>query len=111
MRSFNPDRNEYVTDGPFLYRTKGGKLLMIWSSFRKGGNYAVGLATSDSGTVKGPWRHSSDVLYGEDGGHGMIFRDLSGNLLLVLHQPNGGNRERAQLLKLQEENDRLVVVR
>ncbi|MEI8241265.1 MAG: glycoside hydrolase family 43 protein [Actinomycetota bacterium] len=109
VRPYNPGRNEFVTDGPFLYRSKGGKLLMIWSSFRKGGNYAVGVAESDSGTVKGPWRHSPDILYGKDGGHGMIFRDFSENLLLVLHQPNGGNRERAQLLKLKEENDRLVV--
>jgi len=84
---------------------------MIWSSFRKGGNYAVGVAESDSGTAKGPWRHSPDVLYGKDGGHGMIFRDFSENLLLVLHQPNGGNRERAHLLKLKEDNGRLVVVK
>jgi len=106
--------NNYVTDGPFLYRTqgeKGGQLLMIWSSFRKGGDYAVGVAASESGTVKGPWRHSKAVLFGEGGGHGMIFRDLSGNLLLVLHQPNSGNRERAQLLKLKEEDGRLVVFR
>ena len=26
----------YVTDGPELYRTKTGKLLMIWSSYREG---------------------------------------------------------------------------
>jgi len=59
--------------------------------------------------VQGPWRHAADPLYGEDGGHGMILRDFAGNLLLVLHQPNGGNRERAHLLKLKEENDHLVV--
>jgi hypothetical protein len=40
----------------------------------------------------------------------MIFRDFADNLLLVLHKPNGGNRERAQLLKLSEENDRLRAV-
>jgi hypothetical protein len=40
----------------------------------------------------------------------MILRDFSGNLLLVLHQPNGGP-ERAQLFKLKEQNDRLVVER
>ncbi|MEI8375068.1 MAG: glycoside hydrolase family 43 protein [Planctomycetota bacterium] len=103
--------NAFVTDGPFLHRTQGGKLLMIWSSFRKGGDYAVGQAESESGNVNGPWRHAKDVLYGEDGGHGMIFRDFNENLLLVLHQPNIGNRERAHLLKLREENDRLVVDR
>jgi hypothetical protein len=40
----------------------------------------------------------------------MILHDFSGNLLLALHQPNGGP-ERAQLLKLKEQNDRLVVER
>ena len=59
--------------------------------------------------MKGPWRHSEEVLYGEDGGHGMVLRDFAGNLLLVLHQPNGGNRERARLLKLNEEDGRLSV--
>ena len=98
----------FVTDGPFLHRTKGGKLLMIWSSFRKGGDYAVGVAESESGSVKGPWRHSPDVLFGKDGGHGMIFRDFSGGLQLCLHQPNGGNRERAHFFKLNEDGGRLM---
>lgn len=111
VRPFNAGGSEFVTDGPFLHRAGNGKLLMIWSSFRKGGDYAVGVAESESGTVRGPWRHRPDVLYGEDGGHGMILRDFSGNLLLVLHQPNGGNRERAQLLKLSEADGRLTVVR
>jgi len=101
--------NKYVTDGPFLYRTKDGKLLMIWSSFRKGGDYAVGMAESESGTVKGPWRHSPEPFFPDNGGHGMIFRDFSGNLLLSLHRPNHGTSERLHLLKLKEENGQLVV--
>jgi len=99
----------YVTDGPFLYRMKNGKLLMIWSSFRKGGDYAVGVAESQSGTVKGPWRHLPEPFFPDNGGHGMIFRDFSGNLLLALHQPDGGTSERLRLLNLKEENGRLVV--
>ena len=101
--------NNYVADGPFLYRTKDGKLLMIWSSFRKGGDYAVGMVESESGTVKGPWRHSPEPFFPDNGGHGMIFRDFSGNLLLALHQPNHGTSERLRLLKLKEENGSLVV--
>jgi len=101
--------NRYVTDGPFLYRTREGKLLMIWSSFRKGGGYAVGLTESESGTIAGPWRHESEPLFPDNGGHGMIFRDFSGNLLLALHQPNRSPLERAQLLKLKEESGRLVI--
>ena len=107
VRPIRPDC--FVTDGPFLHRTKGGKLMMIWSSFRKSGAYAVGVAESESGSVKGPWRHSPDVLFGKDGGHGMIFRDFSGDLLLSLHQPNGGTRERAHFFKLIEEGGRLTL--
>ena len=105
VRPFRQDC--FVTDGPFLHRTKDGKLLMIWSSFRKGGDYAVGVAESESGSVKGPWRHSPDVLFGKDGGHGMIFRNFSGDLLLSLHQPNGGTRERAHFFKLKEDGGRM----
>ena len=105
--AFQP--GNFVTDGPFLHRTKGGKLLMIWSSFRKGGDYAVGVAESESGSVKGPWRHSPDVLFGKDGGHGMIFRDFAGDLLCCLHQPNGGNLERAHFFKLKEDGGRLAL--
>jgi GH43 family beta-xylosidase len=108
VRPFQP--GNFVTDGPFFYRTKGGKLLMIWSSFRKGGNYALGVAESAGGSVKGPWRHLPDVLFGKDGGHGMIFRDFAGDLLLCLHQPNGGNRERAHLFNLKEDDDRLALL-
>ena len=107
VRPYSP--GNFVTDGPFLHRTKDGKLLMIWSSFRKGGDYAVGVAESESGSVKGPWRHSPDVLFGKDGGHGMIFRDFSGDLLLCLHQPNGGPRERAHFFKFNEEGGRLAL--
>jgi hypothetical protein len=111
VRSYAEGQDAYVTDGPFLYRTQGGKLLMIWSSFQKGGNYAVGMAVSESGTAPGPWRHSDEVLYGQDGGHAMIFRDFSGQLRLALHQPNSDRLERTQLLNLREANDWLVVER
>lgn len=107
-----PKKGQYVTDGPFLHRTKGGALLMIWSSFTKKGGYAIGLVKSESGTVKGPWKHQPEVLYGkqgQDGGHGMIFRDFSGDLRLIFHQPNGGTLERPKILKLKEVDDTLVV--
>jgi hypothetical protein len=97
----------YVTDGPFPYRTKDGKLLMIWSSFRKGGDYAVGVARSESGKIEGPWIQSGEPLFPDNGGHGMFFRDLSGNLRLVLHQPNQMPHERVKFIKMIEVDGRL----
>ncbi len=96
----------FVTDGPFLFRTKAGKLLMIWSSFGES-RYAVGLAVSQSGKIIGPWKQVDEPLFAADGGHGMIFRTFDGQLMLVLHQPNSGERERARLFKLRDAGDTL----
>src|SRR5690606_27790757 len=77
----------YVTDGCFLYRTKADKLLMIWSSFKEG-NYAIGVAESVTGKVRGPWIQQKDLLFEANGGHGMLFRSFDDRLMLTLHGPN-----------------------
>jgi len=96
-----PGRDSYVTDGPCLYRTKAGTLLMIWSSFTATG-YTTGVAVSESGKVRGPWRHQSEPLFTDDGGHGCIFRAFDGTLMLTLHSPNRSGRERALLFELED---------
>ena len=96
----------YVTDGCFLYRTKTGKLLMIWSSF-KNGDYAIGIAESATGKVIGPWRQQKEPLFDKNGGHGMIFKTFEGKLCLVLHSPNGGGLERAHLFEIEDCGDTL----
>ncbi len=77
----------YVTDGPFLHRCENGELVMLWASMSEGG-YAEGLARSESGEIQGPWHVDDTPLFDKDGGHGMVFRTFSGELMLVLHQPN-----------------------
>ena len=96
----------YITDGVFLYRTKTGRLLMIWSSYCDG-QYATGIAESVTGTVAGPWRQQPQTLFRQDGGHAMIFRTFDGQLALVLHQPNSGGRERAHIYKLEDTGNSL----
>ncbi|MBN1346353.1 MAG: family 43 glycosylhydrolase [Phycisphaerae bacterium] len=98
-----------VTDGPFLHRTSDGTLLMLWSSGGKRG-YATGVARSESGTIRGPWRQESQPLYADDGGHGMIFHKHDGALMLALHQPNKKPDERPRLFRLQEKDGRLVIL-
>ena len=51
---------------------RGWKVLMFWSGFR-GGEYAVGMAESESSSVYGPWRHLPKLLLEKNGGHGMMF--------------------------------------
>jgi hypothetical protein len=97
----------YVTDGCFLYRTKTGKLLMIWSSF-KNGEYAVGIAESTTGKVIGPWRQQENLLFDKHGGHGMIFKTFDGRLCVVLHAPNSpGGAERAHIFEIEDLGDTL----
>jgi len=78
----------HVTDGPYLYRSKSGKLFMIWTSGGYTG-YTTGIAISDSGRLAGPWRQQAEPVYARNGGHGMLFTTFDGKLMMVLHSPNG----------------------
>lgn len=73
-----------ITNAPFIYTTDSGKLLLIWSSFCTNGEYAIGVAVSRSGELRGPWLQQSGAL-NDDGGHAMIFRDFQGSLLISYH--------------------------
>ncbi|SFU52173.1 glycoside hydrolase family 43 protein [Butyrivibrio sp. INlla21] len=97
-------RNEpvYVTDGPFMYRTNNGELIMLWATFSDG-NYAEGIARSDNGEIDGNWSIDKVPLFDKDGGHGMLFRTFEGNLNLVLHQPNETPLEHPVLIPIDEK--------
>ncbi|WP_426452662.1 glycoside hydrolase family 43 protein [Paenibacillus sp. S-38] len=103
------DAVNYVTDGPYLWKAGGGQLLMLWASFIEG-RYALGAARSDSGSVLGPWLHEAEPLYRSDGGHGMIFRSLEGELVLTVHTPNRTPDERPVFLRVEEKAGRLTVL-
>ena len=83
-----------ITDGPFLYKSRTGKLLMLWSNMSPDG-YCVALASAKS--ITGKWRQQLARLYVKDrrrvydGGHGMLFTDLNGQLTLCIHAPNDGD--------------------
>lgn len=102
-------RTSYVTDGCFLYTTKTGKLLMIWSSF-KNGKYAIGIASSYTGSVMGPWLQHPATLFEEHGGHGMLFKTFDNRLVLTFHSPNSpGGQERARLYEIEDTGETLVL--
>ena len=92
----------YVTDGPFMHMSSEGILSMIWSSFAEKG-YLEAVTYSGNG-IKGPWKHSEDLLFEQDGGHGMIFRALNGELKFVCHQPNRTPLERPVIIDIEERN-------
>ena len=96
-----------VTDGPFLYRSeKSGALHMIWSNVVEGKGYCVLYRTSKSGNISGPWTRDF-VLFGRDGGHGMLFKTFDGKLKLTLHQPNKTPYERMKLFDVEDQGDAL----
>ena len=96
----------HVTDGPYLYRSQSGKLMMVWSSFGTGG-YTVGVAVSKSGKLAGPWEQQAQPLFAEDGGHPMLFHRFDGQLMMILHQPNHAPNERARMLEVEDMGDTL----
>ena len=99
-----------VTDGPWLHRNADGTLLMLWSSFGRGG-YLTGVARSTSGDINGPWVQAPEPLPLTDSGHAMVFKTGDGQLLLLLHSPNRPGHERARLRKLREIPGGLELVR
>lgn len=107
-----------ITDGPCLYRTESGRLIMLWSNISKSGGYAVGMAVSDNGEIDGNWIHYPEAFYEKgssfeyDGGHPMIFRTLDGELMMSIHSPNGetnGVHETVRFLPLEDTGDMLVI--
>lgn len=91
-----------VTDGPFLYTTAEGSLLMLWSTVSHEG-YCVGIARSNNGQIDGEWSQEFTRLYSRaffinkenafDGGHPMLFTDKEGKLMLAMHSPNSSQGE------------------
>jgi hypothetical protein len=100
----------YVTDGPFLWKTQEGGLLLLWSSFGDDGAYRIGVASSQSRRVRGPWKQSGEPLYAADGGHGMVFRALSGRLYLTVHTPNKTPHERPVFVEVAEKDGTLKII-
>jgi hypothetical protein len=99
----------FVTDAPWLHRTRNGKLVMLWSSYGPA-KYATGIAASASGKLAGPWQHQQEPLWLDDGGHPMLFNTFDGRLVMVIHQPNR-RVERARFFEIDDTGDTLRIKR
>lgn len=94
------DNDDYVTDGPFLYRINN-KLICMWSGFSKNG-YCQAIAYSDNDKINGNWMHLEQPLYENDCGHGMLFQTKNGELKVIFHRPNKDTLERPCILDIDE---------
>lgn len=107
------NRPNKVTDGPFLFRTKTGRLGMLWTSWIYD-IYTQGVAYSESGTLDGPWMQEKEPVTPPNFGHGMLFHTLDGKLLLSAHRHESVNGRTVRIPHLFEADlsgDKLVVGR
>jgi beta-xylosidase len=96
-----------ATDGPELFRTRSGTLLMLWSSYDSKG-YVQAVARSRSGEIEGPWEQL-DPLVRRDSGHGMLFQAFDGRLIMILHRPF--SFALGKLYEMRDAGDHLEVIR
>lgn len=96
------NENHFVTDGPFMYRSKTGELFMIWSSFIKG-NYAELVVKFRDGKLGLAFEHM-EPLIDSDGGHGMIFSNGE-NTYFTYHTPNTKGLEHPEFCMIDDNGD------
>lgn len=97
----------YVTDGPFFFRTEDGRLHMLWSSFGQNHKYVQALAYSSNDDIDGVWTVRKELLFDKDGGHGMIFRTFEGEYMLTLHSPNKTKSEHPAFYQISYKGEEL----
>lgn len=98
----------WVTDGPQMFRTKTGKLGMLWSSWGEH-RYAQGVAYSASGKLKGPWIQEKEAFKGDNSGHGMLFTTFEGKRLLIIHHAEENGPRKPQLYEVDDSGDKLIL--
>jgi len=98
--------DHYVTDGPFMYRSKTGELFMIWSSFIKG-KYAEFALKFKDGKLGMEFEHQKPLL-DSDGGHGMVFSDGK-NTYFTYHTPNKSLFERPEFCLFEDNGDTVTI--
>lgn len=96
----------FVTDGPFMYRTKTDHLLMIWSSFING-KYAELLVRFEDGEIGTNLTHLPPLI-DNDGGHGMIF-ESDNRLCFVFHSPNTQGLERPAFVEIKDNGNSVSI--
>ena len=101
-----------VTDGPYVFRTKTGRLGIIWTSWVYN-VYTQGVAYSKSGKLSGPWVQEKKPITPPNYGHGMLFKTLDGQMLMAVHSHkdvNGHYIRIPHLFSVDLTGDSLVVI-
>ena len=103
-------RTRYGSDAPFLSRLSNGSLLLTWSPYPEE-NYVVLGAVSESGSIRGPWKHIEKPIFDRNGGHAMFFDAFDGRRMMCIHHPECPPFERPLILEVEEDGDTYRVVK
>ena len=98
----------WVTDGPQMFRTKTGKLGMLWATWGKE-RYFQAICYSESGTIAGPWIQAPEPFLADNSGHGMLFKTFEGKLIYVVHHSEGNGPRKPQYWTVDDSGDKLVL--
>ena len=101
-----PRGEHYITDGPFMFRSKTNELFMLWSTFINH-QYAECLVKFNDGKLNMNFTHLAPLI-DDDGGHGMIFKDEE-NLYLTFHSPNKSLYERPKFVKIFDNGNKITL--
>lgn len=108
-KEFGMDGDVYFTDGPCLMQIDSVGLCMTWSSWGLNG-YAAGVAVSESGMLCGPWKHISEPIFPDNGGHGMMFHNKKDELIFAYHSPNDKLKEHPQFADVNVKSNKINLV-
>ena len=107
VKPIDSEGKNAITDGPFLYTLKSGKIIMLWSSFK--GDYAFSYAINDGEDITSGWKVTHDTLFDKDGGHAMIF-EKDGKPFVVFHTPNlPYQSERIKIMKVIDDGEGITL--
>ena len=90
----------YGSDAPFVMKNEDGSLTLLWSPI-PGGTYIVASAVNKSGKIKGEWVHQTEPVFGNNGGHPMIFDGFDGKKKICMHYPEKPPMERTLVLDVE----------
>lgn len=99
----------YGSDAPFVQTLSNGSLFLTWSPYLNG-NYVVLGVVSESGDVRGPWKHLNEPIFDRNGGHAMFFTDKDGRKIMCIHAPERDMDERAHLFNMVERENKLEII-
>ena len=96
----------FVTDGPFMHRSKNDHLFMIWSSFIDN-QYAELLVRFENGELGTDFVHLQPII-DSDGGHGMLF-EADSKLYFTFHSPNASGFEHPVFIEVSDSGDSVLI--